>query len=165
MAKASKVISRALSLIGVKSSETDVTDQEMTDAIDALNDIMFALDIDGIKIGYTEVTDKDDEVTVPDSTLGYVKSSLAIALAAEYDRQISPELVAQHEFYKNIVLTRFIDIDEPIYPDTLPIGSGYIDGCGYDYQRYFSDTKNNDLLYSNKQSALTDDGEQIDYEG
>lgn len=164
MAKASKVISRALSLIGVKSSETDITDKEMNDAIDSLNDLMFALDVSGIKVGYSEITDKDDEVTVPDGVLGYVKATLAIALAPEYDSQISGELVAQQEFYKNIVNTRFVDIDEPILPNTLPVGSGHLDGCGYDTQRYFRDTKANDLLYSNKQSATTDDGEQIDYE-
>ncbi len=138
MAKAAKVIKAALQRILVQDSEAELVASEYQDAIFALNNLMAAYDAEGISLGYTEVSDLGDEITVPTGALRGIIANLAIEVAPDYDGEITPGLqLAAAEGLK--VMRRLGQrIRSSAYPCTLPKGSGNWDGSiGDDF--YFPD--------------------------
>ncbi len=142
MKTALDIINRAASKIGVKRAGSPLEDDEITDAISELNNMMLELDASGTKLGYTVVSDSSDEITTPDWSYGAIEGQLAIRLAPEYEVSISQELAAQASASWNTVLKRTVSIGHVQFPSTLPIGSG---NQYYYWQRFFLDGYANDL--------------------
>ena len=94
MATAAKVITAALQRILVQGSESDLQPDEYQDAIFAMNNYMLALDADGVSLGYTEVTNLGDEVTIPAGALRGLIANLAIEVSPDYNGTITQGLVA-----------------------------------------------------------------------
>ncbi len=142
MKTAIDIINRAASKIGVKRSGIDLTDDEISDAISELNNLMVEADAGGTKLGYTIVSSQTDEITTPDWTYGAMESNLAVRIAPEYEVTVSNELAVQASETWKIVLKRTVELGAVNYPTTLPIGSG---NEYWNYQRFFVDGFNNDL--------------------
>ncbi len=152
------IINRSLSKIGVKSAGITLTDDEISDSISELNDMMTELDASGIKLGYTIISSSTDEITTPDWTWGAIRSNLAIRLAPEYGAAISQALVTQAIDGYNTILQRTVTIERVQFPTTLPIGAG---NEYWNYERFFTDEYYNDILTGSHQTLATDENINI----
>ena len=139
MATAAQIAKASLQRILVQASEADLEPDEYQDYIFAMNNYMLALDAEGVKLGYTEVSSLGDEVTVPVGALRGLIANMAIEVAPDYSGVISPGLVtaaseglkAMRRLGQTIVATA--------YPSTLSIGSGNEHGRLYNNEHFYSD--------------------------
>lgn len=113
----------------MQSSEADLEPDEYQDFIFAMNTYMLALDAEGISLGYTEVSNLADEVTVPIGALRGVIANMAIEVAPDYHRTASPELIATAQAGMRAMRRLGQRMGQTAYPATLPIGSGNESGA------------------------------------
>jgi len=118
-----EIVSGALRLLEVKTSESAITPDEVADGLVALNDMMNEWNVDGINIGYETLADADDELFVTLGSIGAIKAGLAVYIAPEYGRVVTPELALRAKRSKRS-LRASIPLNQSAYPDTLPVGSG-----------------------------------------
>lgn len=147
------IINRALSKLGVKRAGVELTEEEINDSIDELNDMMLEIDATGVKLGYTIVSDKTDVITAPDWAYGAIRSNLAVRMAHDFDIAITPALAQQAEASWEAVLQRVVEVGPVQFPDIMPIGSG---NEYWNYERFFKDTYRNDLR-TGSGGTLTDE--------
>jgi P22 tail accessory factor len=133
MATAARVIKAALQRILVQASEADLEPDEYQDAIFAMNNLMLAYDAEGIQLGYTEVADLGDPVTVPTGALRGLIANLAIEVAPDYNGTVSDALVVAAR--EGLQVMRIIgqSMGATRYPSTLPMGSGNAEAGGAQY--------------------------------
>lgn len=124
MATVAQVIKAALQRILVQGSEAPLESDEYQDAIFALNNFMSALEAEGVDLGYTEVNDLSDEVTVPAGALRGIIANVAIEVAPDYGGVVSPELIQQAASGMKAMRHLGQTIKASCFPCTLPIGSG-----------------------------------------
>jgi len=124
MATVAQVATASLKRILVQAADAPLEADEYQDYIFALNNFMLALDAEGITLGYTEVSDLGDEVTVPTGALRGIIANMAIEVAPDYNGTISPALA--NAAAEGMQVMRIIGqtISPSSYPSTLPIGSG-----------------------------------------
>lgn len=124
MATAAQVIKASLQRILVQGSEADLEPDEYQDAVFALNNYMLDLDASGIALGFTEINNLGDEVTVPPGALRGIIANLAIEVAPDYNGTISEGLVRAAA--EGLRTMRKIAVGIPVssMPCTLPVGSG-----------------------------------------
>lgn len=118
-----EVVTGALKLLEVRPAESPVTSAEAEDGLIALNDMMNEWNIDGINIGYETLDAIDDDLFVDLGAIGAIKANLAIYIAPEYGRIVSPDLADRAANSKKALRTS-IPLNSSDYPDTLPVGSG-----------------------------------------
>ncbi len=108
----------------VAASESELNQDEATDFIFSMNTWMFSLDADGVNLGYTEVANLADIVTVPLGALYGIIKNMAIISAPDYGVIVKPALAA--EAIAGLKVMRKIGsvMTPSIFPSTLPIGSG-----------------------------------------
>jgi len=124
MATGSDIVLGAYQKLGLKPADSDITGQEMLDAIIVLNDMMMEFENSGVTFGYSPIGEPSDTIRVPIGTENGIKATLAGYLAPNLDVAISATLAAQIEVSQQKM---FQIIRKPIntrYPDTLPLGSG-----------------------------------------
>lgn len=124
MATAAQVLKAALQRILVQASEADLEPDEFSDAIFAMNNYMLDLDARGINLGYTEVTNLADIITIPTGALRGLIANLAIEIAPDYDGDISPGLVKAASEGLKAMEELGVVVTTSFFPSTLPIGSG-----------------------------------------
>jgi hypothetical protein len=119
-----QVAKASLQRILVQASEAELQPDEYQDFIFAMNNFMLALDAEGVSLGYTEVSDLGDEVTIPTGALRGLIANMAIEVAPDYNGTVSPGLqLAANEGLKVMrLLGQRIPTSK--FPSTLPIGSG-----------------------------------------
>jgi hypothetical protein len=124
MASASQVIKSALQRILVQASEADLEPDEYQDAMFSMNNYMLSLDASGISLGYTEVKNLGDEVTIPLGALRGLIANLAIEISPDYNGIVSTGLATAA--IEGLKAMRMIGQSTPTssMPATLPIGSG-----------------------------------------
>lgn len=138
MATAGQALKASLQKILVQASEAELEPDEYSDAIFAMNTYMLALDADGVKLGYTEVTDLSDIITIPTGALRGLIFNVAIEISPDYDGSITPALVTAAEDGLKVMEKLGVSMGQSAYPSTLPIGSGNeYDGTWTD--RYYPD--------------------------
>lgn len=119
MATASDIIKGALRKLGIRESETAISDPEMQDALDDLNDL-------GSDKGlFSPVENPSDTIRVPRKLEGALKMVLAEKVIVDYaDIPLTPQLQKQFsEAWDDIwrVTNGTIEVN---FPNTLPLGSG-----------------------------------------
>jgi hypothetical protein len=124
VATAAKVLKAALQRILVQASEAELEPDEYEDAIFAMNNWMLALDAEGVELGYTEVTDLGDDITVPIGALRGLIANVAIEVAPDYDGEVSNDLRIAASAGLKVMRLIGQTIPTSSYPSTLPIGSG-----------------------------------------
>jgi hypothetical protein len=93
MATVAQVAKAALQRILVQASEAPLEPDEYQDFIFAMNNYMAQLDAQGISLGYTEVSDLGDTVTIPTGALRGLIANMAIEVSPDYGGVISEGLV------------------------------------------------------------------------
>ena len=159
MATAAQVIKAALQRILVQGSEADFEADEYSDAIFAMNNMMLAYDADGIKLGYTQVNNLGDDVTIPVGALRGLIANLAVEIAPDYDGQISPALLRAANDGYNTMQILGVSITQTALPSTLPYGSGNTsDPCWAD--KFYPDQERTILAETTGSIALENNTEQ-----
>lgn len=123
---AGSVIKDALTEITVLGAEAPVEPTDAQGAIRYLNRLMTSLDAKGVDLGYTEVTNFADEITVPAGAIEGIIFTLATRLWTQYsDGQPLPtSLLAAAVSGLEAMRAIAVTVGASEYPDTLPIGSG-----------------------------------------
>lgn len=123
MATVTEIVSGALQLLEVRTAESAITSAEAEDGLVSLNDMMNEWNVDGINVGYETLDDIDDDLHVKLGSIGAIKSNLAVYIAPEYGRIVTPHLETRAIRSKRS-LRASIPLNGSEFPDTLPIGSG-----------------------------------------
>lgn len=140
MATAAQVTKAALQKILVHGAESSFEPSEFQDAIFAMNTYMLDLDANGVTLGYTEVTDLGDEITIPSGALRGLIYNLAIESASEYGGIVSQEVREIASKGEATMRVLGVSNDDRSYPNTLPIGSGNHDGI-FTSTHFFPETE------------------------
>lgn len=124
MATAEQVVKSSLQKILVQASEAPIEASEAQDFIFSMNNYMFALDASGVDLGYTEVTDLGDTITIPTGALRGLIYNMAIEVAPEFNGVVTQKVdeIAKDGLQTMRKLGQ--SIGQMQYPSTLPIGSG-----------------------------------------
>lgn len=136
MATAAQVIKAALQRILVQASEAELEPDEYQDAIFAMNNLALAWDAQGITLGYTEILDLGDDVTVPVGALRGLIANLAVEVAPDYGGTVTPALAQQALAGFKALLHLGTRLGQTQYPNTLPIGSGNEDNTYINWHFY-----------------------------
>lgn len=163
MAKqASYYVKKALQKLLVQASEQEIEASEAQDTIDAMNDFFLELDSAGVPLGYTEISNLGEYVTIPDYARRMAIYNLAVNLGPEYDAPVPMELALIAE--ESMRAVELIVIQPPIavYPDTLPVGAGNDCGGNYSETFYPGDTDGEILTEANPGSILQEEGTATD---
>jgi hypothetical protein len=121
---AADVISDSLVELVVQADEQPITASESQSAIRYMNRFMFMLSANGVNLGYTEVSDLGDAITIPSGAIMGLVKNLAILLAPQYDVPVTQELRVQATEALR-AMRRLGTTRQPTQrPCTLPIGSG-----------------------------------------
>jgi len=126
METAADIIKDALGEIIVLGAEAPIEAADAQGGIRYLNRMMAAFDADGIALGYTEVSDLADDITIPAGASDGAVSQLAVRLWDQYaDGQPVPStLLARAISGKNTMRNIAFTMGATEFPSTLPIGSG-----------------------------------------
>jgi|TARA_R100000951_G_C2630483_1_gene177475 hypothetical protein len=145
MATVAQVAKASLQRILVQASEAPLEPDEYQDFIFSMNNYMTQLDAQGVQLGYTEVSNLGDEVTIPAGALRGLIANMAIEVAPDYSGVISQGLVkAAREGYITMQ-TIGQTMGGTRMPSTLPIGSGNEDRL-YSYSGHFYADSEADIL-------------------
>lgn len=146
MATVAQVAKASLQRILVQESEADLEPDEYQDFIFALNNWMMALDAEGVNLGYTEVSDLGDEVTVPPGALRGIIANLAIEVSPDYGGQITPALANAAAEGLKAMRKLGQRIRPTAYPSTLPRGSGNEGGGRWNVGNHFYPDLESEIL-------------------
>lgn len=139
MATVAQVAKASLQRILVQESEADLEPDEYQDFIFAMNNYMLSLDAEGVKLGYTEVSNLGDNVTVPVGALRGLIANMAVEVAPDYSGVISPGLVAAANDGMKAMRRLGQTIIPTAHPSTLPVGSGNEHGRLYNNEHFYPD--------------------------
>lgn len=157
--KVFEVVTDALESLIVQTEEAKLEQSEAAAAIRALNDMLFQWESLGISLGYTEVDDMGDVITVPRGAIAGIKANLALALAPKYN--VAPDhllLKAALSGYQAII-DLSTEIGASAYPGNLPMGSGN-SYPGYTDNTFYGDQQDTILTETGGSIALEEDTEE-----
>lgn len=146
----------ATAIAGYQQLSERTSSPNLSDGLEALNGLCLELDAKGTRLGYLNPQDINEETGLPDWSIPYIRSTLAIRIAPLAEKQASAELVrtnreSKRHFYSKIARTPVSSM-----PSILPIGSG---NEKYTYQTHHYDEPP-DLLGTDVDSI--DTGEDVD---
>lgn len=139
MATAAQVVKASLQRILVQASEAPIEASEAQDFIFAMNNYMLDLDARGVTLGYTEVDDLGDEITIPSGALRGLIANMAVEVAPDYDGTVTDALAKSAREGLNTMRLLGQTMPESEYPSTLPIGSGNEDCAGRRTSHFYPD--------------------------
>jgi hypothetical protein len=90
----SDLITSALRLIGVLNELETASPEQGTHALEVLNDLMADWEKEGVNLEYYEQDSLTADTPVPRHARAGVKYFLAFALAPEYGKQVTPEMIS-----------------------------------------------------------------------
>lgn len=122
----------------VQASEAALEGDEVVDTMFALNNYMFELALDGVSLGFTEITDTSDPMTVPRGTINGIIKNVAEQIAVQFGVPVPPELAIQAKNGRRVMTKAAVSIPATPFPGNLPIGSG--NECG-DGVRFYGNTQ------------------------
>lgn len=153
---AGDLIKDSLSEITVLGAEAPIEAVDAQFAIRYMNRMMAAFDADGIDLGYTEVSNLADVVTIPAGAINGVVSQLAIMMWNNYsDEPVPADLVARALSGKNTMRNIVVGFGQMEYPDTLPLGSGN-EVNRVSREHFYSDLESTILAETNGSIGLED---------
>jgi len=126
MENAGDIIKDALMEITVLGAEAPVEPSDAQSSIRYLNRMMAAFDADGIHLGYTEVSNFADFITVPAGANAGIVSQLAVMLWDQFSegQPVPPTLLARAISGKNTMRNLVVNSIASSFPSSLPMGSG-----------------------------------------
>jgi len=136
MATVAQVAKASLQRILVQGSEAPLEADEYQDFIFAMNNYMLQLDAQGISLGYTEVSDLSDSVTIPAGALRGLIANMAIEVAPDYNGTVTAALAQAARDGLQTMRVLGQRIGATAFPATLPVGSGN-EGNGQAFNTHF----------------------------
>jgi len=124
MTTAAQVAKAALQRILVQGSEAPLEADEYADFIFDMNNFMASLKARGTDLGYTDVTNVGDTITIDAGAIDGLVANMAIRVAPDYGGEISQGLVVAAKDGMNAMRRLGRTIVAVEYPDTLPRGGG-----------------------------------------
>ena len=155
MATAADIVKQILNEINVRQSEAPIEADEAQDTIFTMNAYMLAQAANGINLGYTEITNLADTITIPDGAILGLVGAVAIMMAPTFGAEVSQALVMKAKIGTNAMRKLGVSMSEAEYPSTLPFGSGN-EHSGYDYDRFYRDQESTILKESGGSIGLED---------
>ena len=122
METAQSVIDDSLQAILVQASEQPIEAVDFQTSRRYLNRMMATTPYNGL--GFTQITNPDDLVTIPDGALEGVIFNLAIKMLPTYDMPLTAELNNNARAGLQEIRRITVVIQPTSFPCTLPIGSG-----------------------------------------
>ena len=153
---AGDLIKDALSEITVLGAEAPVEATDAQTGIRYMNRMMAAFDADGIDLGYTEVSDFADIVTVAAGAIQGVVTNLASLLWTQYSNgeMVPASLAIRAKNDRDTLLNIAFTIGQTEYPSTLPIGSGNEGDSTYVTNHFYKDLQSTILAETNGSIGL-----------
>lgn len=124
METAQSLINDALFELQINEAEQSVEAVDFETAKRYLNRMMAQFDADGISLGYTEVNNAADPITVAPGAINGMIYNLAIRLANQYNVAVTEALAANAKLGLDTMRKLSVFVTATPYPGTLPIGSG-----------------------------------------
>jgi hypothetical protein len=139
------MIKRAFSKAGIKPAETPLSDSEIEDGLDSLNDLLSEWDVNDTLVGVPLLDDVNEVVECPRYADGALKAAIAIRIAGEYNIPVTQAMAVDASASLSAMIAASTDFSDIEFPDTLPIGSGNRDyGHTYENDVFFPrNTKRN----------------------
>ena len=136
MATVSDIVRDALLHLQVQDPYQPVKAVDMADGIRSLNLMMRAWAVDGLNLGWSEVTNPSDTLPAPPEAEQAIGFNLAVRLRPRYGVDIAPDVIAMATeglatLSAQATSNQFTRTE---YPD-LPQGVGY--GLGYGWRNGF----------------------------
>ncbi len=135
METAQTVINDALQEILVQASEQPIQTVDFQTARRYLNRMMNTVPFVGL--GYTQVTNPSDLVTIPDAALEGVIFNLAKRLLSSYDMPLTAELALSAKEGLDEIRRLTVNVLPSQMPCTLPVGSGNEGDYTYNNYHYY----------------------------
>ena len=136
MTTAATLVKQILNEINVRSVESELEADEIQDTLFALNAYMLTLDANGIKLGFTEVENLGDSITVPGGAIMGIIANVAVMMAPTFGVTVSQETVVKAKIGLSAMRKLGVKINPSQYPQGLPIGSGN-EHCGHDWYKFY----------------------------
>jgi len=139
MSTAEDVVSDILQEITVQSPEQELPAVDFQTVVRYMNRFMASLDAMGTKLGYTNVSNPSDQITIPAGAEEGLVFNMALKVATTYDIAVSVDLAMKARDSLNVMNVIGNPPPKSSYPSNLPIGSGnyqntfnnfnFYDGC------------------------------------
>jgi len=139
MSTAEDVVSDILQEITVQSPEQELPAVDFQTVVRYMNRFMASLDAMGTKLGYTNVSNPSDQITIPAGAEEGLIFNMALKVATTYDIAVSVDLAMKARDSLNVMNVIGNPPPKSSYPSNLPIGSGnyqntfnnfnFYDGC------------------------------------
>lgn len=155
METAREVINDSLQEMLVQAAEQPIEAVDFQTARRYLNRMMSMTPYNGL--GYTQVANPDDLVTVPDGALMGIIKNLTIYLLSTYDMPITSELMATAKDGLKEIRRLAVTVLPTAMPCTLPIGSGNEQENTFNNQHFYP-CPNDEVLTETGGSILLESG-------
>ncbi len=103
------LVQRSLLRANLVARGEPMSDEEASDGLKTLNEMLHGFETDGIHLGHVDLT-LDDTVQLPDSHIRGIRLLLALELVDEYDKPVPPLLAGQADRAKRQLLAEYIVI-------------------------------------------------------
>jgi hypothetical protein len=133
---AQTLVSDILQEVLINSAEQSIPAVDFQTAVRYLNRYMSMQDADGVKLGYTEVVNPTDAITVPAGAINGMIYNVALQLATTYDVVVTPELAMKAQAGLNIMIKLGSPIQGTKYTSNTPRGSGNYNDTFSDFNFY-----------------------------
>jgi len=121
---AGEIIRDALQEINVQATEEPITGDELQTGIRYLNRMMDEFEAQGIRLGFTAVTNLVDPITVQAGAINGIIFNLALRLAPQFDEPITPTLSGNAADGLKAMRKLGVQLKETQLGGTVPFGSG-----------------------------------------
>lgn len=135
---AGQVVEDALNELIVQACEQDVQSCDMQIGLRYLNRMMEEFAALGMSTGYTLVTSPTDCITVPGGMIAGIVANLAVALAPQFDRNVSPSLAQRAAMGIKAIENLTVEAQPSDFSGNVAIGSGN-ESSPYDEHFYIND--------------------------
>lgn len=134
---AEELFGDSLQAILVQASEQPIQPVDFQTARRYANRMMASFATSGINLGYTNIVEPTDLVTIPDGAVEGLLFNLAIRMLPTYDFPLTAELRENAREGKDAMRKLAIFIKPTRFPCTLPIGSGNEGENTFNTDRFF----------------------------
>jgi len=135
METAQEVINDSLQEMLVQASEQPIEAVDFQTARRYLNRMMALTPYNGL--GFTNITNPDDLMTVPDGALMGIVKNLTIYLLSTFDMPATAELMATAKEGLQEIRRIAVTVQPTAFPCTLPIGSGNEQDNTFNTQHFY----------------------------
>ena len=133
---AQSLVNDILQELLINSAEQSIPAVDFETGVRYLNRWMFMQDADGVKLGYTEVINPNDLITVPAGAINGIIYNVALQLSTTYDVTVTPELAVKASQGLNVMIKLGSPLHGSKYTSNTPRGSGNYNDTFSDFNFY-----------------------------